>query len=567
MENKEKRIWHRNSVTVKSLALIIILSVAILLFMEIISFYYMSTYKKRTIENYQDSLNMYCSYWDNKLNIINNSMVVLTSTNNNDSSYWKVSNSTNELEFQISKTMLMKKMSEIAWNHDNDIMLFSYFPERNAFLKSTNNIVDFSQRTILNEDIQKYIQNITTYNTQKWNYLKSAETEMFINVYYLFSGYIGAVVKCETILNGMINDKGVVSKATLLDNEGNLVNFQVSENEKRGKDATNIPINMEHLSENLQITILQNILLSDKMSFVILSLATVLIGLGLLAWNIRFQIKFILNPLNILRKAMESFSHGKLNIRLKDNNTSNEIRVLYQTFNNMAEQISNLKIQIYESRLEWDKTQSNYMRVQIQPHFYANILNLIYGLAQIQDYSSIQKLSMTTGAYFRYLMGEKGTFVLMKEEIECVWNYIAIQQMRYEGCLEFKIYIEERLHNQMVLPMILQTFAENCVKHNVTLVPILLVHISVTSKEGKIFILIEDNGVGFDKDMLYKINSNEDISMNGEHIGIRNVKERLMRFYGENASVEINSDPGRTLVKVILPEMVAEEEKNEYFIS
>ncbi len=567
MNSKRKWVWRRNSLTVKSLVLIMVVNLAILLFMQITSFYYMNIYKTRTIDNYKDSLNMYCSYWDNKLHIINSSMIALTSTKNIESPYWGISNATKELEFETSKIMLMRQMSDIARNHDNDIMLFYYYPESNVFLKSTNNIVEFNKREILNLDIQKYIENITKYNSQKWSLFMSDNTEMFINVYQVSGGYIGAIVKFDTVFNEVLNDNDVVLNAALHDEEKNFTHYIKLEDKVKAKDSIIHSIDMENLFGDLQITILQSSLLNDKMSFIILSLATILLGLGLLTFNIRYQIRLVLNPLNLLKDAMESFSQGNLNVRLEDNNSSNEIKVLYQTFNNMAEQISNLKIQVYESRIEREKIQSNYMRVQIQPHFYANILNLIYGLAQIQDHSSIQRLVMNSGAYFRYLMGEKGTFVLLREEIECVSNYMEIQQMRYDGYLDFKIHVEEKLENQLVIPMILQTFAENAIKHNVTLVPMLVVRIKVTGKQGKIYISVEDNGIGFDKETLDKIKSNENISKDGDHIGIQNVMERLKIFYEDKASVKIDSSPGKTSIQVILPEIVTEEEKSEYFIS
>ncbi len=232
----------------------------------------------------------------------------------------------------------------------------------------------------------------------------------------------------------------------------------------------------------------------------------------------------------------------------------------------MAEQIVDLKIDVYEAELAREKTESNYMRVQIQPHFYTNILNLIYGLAQLKDFASIQKLSMTTGAYFRYLLGEKGTFVLLREEIQCVKNYIQIQQIRYKDEMEFELNAEEGMERQMVLPMILQTFAENSVKHNIGLVPLLRIRIDISSGNDRIYITVRDNGAGFEPDMLERINKNENISNKGEHIGITNVKERLRIFYGDTASVEINSRPGETLVKVVLPEILTQEERNEYHI-
>lgn len=119
----------------------------------------------------------------------------------------------------------------------------------------------------------------------------------------------------------------------------------------------------------------------------------------------------------------------------------------------------------------------------------------------------------------------------------------------------------------MVLPLILQTFAGNSVKHNITLVPVLRVVVEICSVEGNIYILIRDNGIGFDQEVLHRINRNEPVDKSGTHIGITNVKERIRLFYGDRAKVEIESEPGRTEVKVVLPEVLSREEQDEYFIS
>ena len=172
---------------------------------------------------------------------------------------------------------------------------------------------------------------------------------------------------------------------------------------------------------------------------------------------------------------------------------------------------------------------------------------------------------MTSGKYFRYLLGEKGTFVLLREEITCVKNYIRIQQIRYRGGMEFEMDVQDGVEKQMVLPLILQTFAENSVKHNITLVPLLRIKIEITMDETQIHILVHDNGAGFAPEILEKIERNENISSQGEHIGIINVKERLRLFYGDEAQVKIDSSPGNTVVRVILPIIVSQEECNEYF--
>lgn len=567
MEEKTKLFGYKNSVTVKSLALMIILSTAILLGMELISFYYMSVYEKSTMENYRNSLEMYCSYWDNKLDIINNSLLTVTSSSSSDSSYSNVCNSRDELVFQTAKKLLVNRMSDIAWNHENEVLVFVYVPDREVFLKSTNHLVSYDKRLEMDQDIKKYASGIRSYNSTKWDYFKSGTEDFFIQVYRIDGGYIDALVKCQTILDGVVQDNGMVSGIGLTDDEGKITySLRGEAGGEEKKDTAVLLIPMTHIDGQLKVEAQRQNLFGDKTTFTFLSLITVSLGLLLLAWNVRYQVKAVLGPLNKLRSVMEKFSRGNLDVRLEEKNTNSEIDVLNHTFNEMAEQIVDLKIDVYEAELAREKTESNYMRVQIQPHFYTNILNLIYGLAQLKDFASIQKLSMTTGAYFRYLLGEKGTFVLLREEIQCVKNYIQIQQIRYKDEMEFELNAEEGMERQMVLPMILQTFAENSVKHNIGLVPLLRIRIDISSGNDRIYITVRDNGAGFEPDMLERINKNENISNKGEHIGITNVKERLRIFYGDTASVEINSRPGETLVKVVLPEILTQEERNEYHI-
>lgn len=117
--------------------------------------------------------------------------------------------------------------------------------------------------------------------------------------------------------------------------------------------------------------------------------------------------------------------------------------------------------------------------------------------------------------------------------------------------------IQEGLEEQLVLPMIVQTFFANSVKHNIMRVPLLKVKVSVRSveKEG-LKITIMDNGVGFDPEILKRIENGESIEENGEHIGIQNVRERIREFYGKDGKMEIHSVPGKTEVVLYLPHIM-----------
>ena len=73
-------------------------------------------------------------------------------------------------------------------------------------------------------------------------------------------------------------------------------------------------------------------------------------------------------------------------------------------------------------------------------------------------------------------------------------------------------------------------------------------------------ITVQDNGMGFPPQILKRLKNGEDISENGEHIGILNVRERIHVLYEREADIRIESRAGRTTVTVRLPLVAVKEE-------
>lgn len=90
MEKKISIAELRKTVTVKSLSLWILLSIAILVGMELVSFYIMNVYEKGTVENYRNSLQTYCSYWDSRFDTINSSLFTYTGAGSSDGLFWNI---------------------------------------------------------------------------------------------------------------------------------------------------------------------------------------------------------------------------------------------------------------------------------------------------------------------------------------------------------------------------------------------------------------------------------------------------------------------------------------------
>lgn len=181
-----------------------------------------------------------------------------------------------------------------------------------------------------------------------------------------------------------------------------------------------------------------NFINSGSYLFIIIIIA--IIASFFLIWIALFhQDRSVFRPLTKLKNAMEEFSGGNTEIRLQDHTTNREITVLYRTFNHMAEQIINLKIDVYKTSLEKEKIFNQFLRVQIQPHFYTNILNLIYTLASIKDYVTIQELTKNMAEYFRYLLSLKEDYVYLEDELQCIVRYAQVQKIRYQDNFQLRI--------------------------------------------------------------------------------------------------------------------------------
>lgn len=383
-----------------------------------------------------------------------------------------------------------------------------------------------------------------------WDLFVSSGQYYLIHIYRMDNGYIGAYLRCETILNELVSGKKSAEAAAIL-GENNEV---IITNEGGINDVSTISFTEKLYYTNYQIGLcVSKTQLYSKRSYIVgITTGAVLLGLVIFSISMRVMLKRIFLPLVNLRVGMETFSEGNMDIRLDENVENNEVRILYKTFNHMAEDIKDLKIGIYEAMIEKQRIQSSYLRVQIQPHFYTNILNLIYNFAEVEDYQGIQNLLLYTSRYFRYLLKDKGDFVELAWEIECVENFVNIQKIRYPGMLEIEIK-NSITYPIEIPPLLIQTFIENSVKHNITLVPKVLIFVHIRQQEERLLITIEDTGVGFEKNLLAKINMNAELEENGKHIGIVNIKRRLEYLYRGSAKVLVDNTKSGAAIYIEVP--------------
>lgn len=136
---------------------------------------------------------------------------------------------------------------------------------------------------------------------------------------------------------------------------------------------------------------------------------------------------------------------------------------------------------------------------QIDPHFTFNAINTLSGVIFEKDQKTAHRFLVELSSVIRStLANSRNISVKLEEELDFVRNYLSIQKFRHNNKFDFIISVAAGSDMNAIVPkMIIQTFAENAVKHG-------LVHkegagtleINIKEREGGLVIVIEDDGIG-----------------------------------------------------------------------
>jgi len=177
------------------------------------------------------------------------------------------------------------------------------------------------------------------------------------------------------------------------------------------------------------------------------------------------------------------------------------------------------------------------LKSQINPHFLFNTLTSVSSLIRSEPETArtvIQKLS----GLLRRFMRSQEQFVTLREELESIDEYLAIEVIRFGPRLRVVKDIAPDTFDLIVPSMILQPLVENAIKHGLTR-KVGLGRITIRSlrRGNTLLIDVEDDGLGISDERL------ESAMSSG--IGLSNVHERLRVIYGATGRVELKGSPGR----------------------
>lgn len=291
-----------------------------------------------------------------------------------------------------------------------------------------------------------------------------------------------------------------------------------------------------------------------------LSIVSYLLGAtALIAILICILVSFIISrhinlPLQKIVHAMQIVESGNFDHRAEilDND---EFGYLASQFNNMCAQIKYLFQKDHEKQELLRVSEMKNLQAQINPHFLYNTLDSIKWLAKINHEQEIYIMVKNLSYMLKNSIHLSNEFVTIKESLNNLQAYISIQEIRFTDKFIIRTEIEKNILDYKIPALTLQPLVENAMIHG------------LEPKQGKgtlyirgfidncrLILQVEDDGIGMNEITLKTLHASLNKCDSTEHIGLKNVNQRIKLYYGDTYGVNITSQLGKgSSVTLTLP--------------
>ena len=185
------------------------------------------------------------------------------------------------------------------------------------------------------------------------------------------------------------------------------------------------------------------------------------------------------------------------------------------------------------------------LKAQINPHFFFNTLNNIYGIALSENAAKTAGSIELLGDMMRYNMnGMREHFITLEAELKFIENYLALQQLRIpqKSNISINTNIEHPEPGYKIAPMLLIPLVENALKYGISMDSPCFIKLDINVEKNWLMVVVENS--------IWDATNTE----KGAGLGVANVQQRLQLLYpGKHKfSIEHYGKKYRVMLSVML---------------
>ncbi|MFS0725510.1 cache domain-containing sensor histidine kinase [Paenibacillus sp. 1P07SE] len=288
-----------------------------------------------------------------------------------------------------------------------------------------------------------------------------------------------------------------------------------------------------------------------------LDMAKVLFSIGLAAVLVALVLTLLLSkqftrPILLLLKRMNHFPLAQPGLRERalPQDYHNEFGALFKGFRTLSDRITELYRSLEQQYRKQREAEIQALQAMINPHFLYNTLDQLNWMAIEAGRNDMSRVLELVGRMFRIGLSNGQRLIPIDDELTHLDCYLQIQQIRMGEGLTYELDVPEALTAYYIPKLTLQPFVENAVMHGFH--DRAGGHLLIRAEErgGDIAFTITDDGVGLQP------NWQEDEQRKTGGYGMRNVRERVCAYYGQDYDIEAVGRPGAgTTIRLRIPKI------------
>lgn len=221
------------------------------------------------------------------------------------------------------------------------------------------------------------------------------------------------------------------------------------------------------------------------------------------------------------------------------------IKLVFKTYRD-EKQMKELEKEKLESELD-------YLKYQINPHFFMNTLNNIHALIDIDPEKGKESVIQLSKIMRYVLYDTTDKFISVSKAASFLENYVELMKIRYMDSVDIKFTIQEDLPKATIPPLLFASFVENAFKFGISYDQPSFVHIGIRYllPTGMLLLQVSNS--------VHKENGPATMypDSNTGGIGMENARKRLDLLYGTDYSLTIEDLPDSYSVSLLIPANVA----------
>lgn len=263
-----------------------------------------------------------------------------------------------------------------------------------------------------------------------------------------------------------------------------------------------------------------------------------------------FGSRGMMRRLEHLTENMNQINLGPREVTI-NSDSMDEVGVLIRTFRRMMKEINKLISEVYESKIELQKTEMRALQAQINPHFLYNSLSIINWKAIEAEEPEISEVTLALSTFYRTSLNRGETMTTMESELNNIKAYLQIQLIMHDDNFKVIEDVDSNTFSYQVPKLMLQPLVENAIEHGLDTSEKeeKNLWITISQDEDTLYLSVRDNGTGMKQEKAEQI-----ATYHSKGYGVRNVNDRIVLLYGEEYGLRVTSSEGEgTCVEFRIP--------------